>query len=106
MSTIRGSAHYAGLLPVELSDDPPPARPTPLEKHPLPQAPPRKQIWRAFAYFMMTFCIGIAATLAWQSYGNAARQMIANAYAQVGSFAPWRALTAQKAPDTIAPAAS
>jgi len=55
---------------------------------------------------MMTFCIGVAATLAWQSYGDAARQMIANSHPQFGWLIPQRALTVQKAPDMIAPAAS
>ena len=26
--------------------------------------------------FLITFCIGVAATLGWQSYGDAAREMI------------------------------
>jgi hypothetical protein len=33
----------------------------------------------AFAYYMIVFSIGIAATLAWQTYGDAARQLIAPA---------------------------
>ena len=33
----------------------------------------------AFAYYMIVFSIGIAATLAWQNYGDAARQLIAPA---------------------------
>jgi len=33
----------------------------------------------AFAYYMIVFSIGIAATLAWQIYGDAARQLIAPA---------------------------
>src|SRR5260221_6070643 len=31
----------------------------------------------AFAYYMIVFSVGVAATLAWQSYGDAARQLIA-----------------------------
>src|SRR6266446_9504629 len=30
----------------------------------------------AFAYYMIVFSVGIAATLAWQTYGDAARQLI------------------------------
>jgi hypothetical protein len=32
-----------------------------------------------FAYYLIVFSVGIAATLAWQSYGDAARQLIAPA---------------------------
>jgi hypothetical protein len=38
--------------------------------------------------FLITFCIGIAATLGWQSYGDAAREMIASSYPQLGWVAP------------------
>ena len=31
----------------------------------------------AFAYYMIVFSVGVAATLAWQTYGDAARQLIA-----------------------------
>src|SRR5207245_2437913 len=34
--------------------------------------------------FLITFCIGVAATLAWQSYGDAARETISSAYPQLG----------------------
>ena len=34
------------------------------------------------------FCMGIAATLAWQSYGDAAREMIAGSYPQLGWLEP------------------
>jgi hypothetical protein len=33
----------------------------------------------AFAYYVIVFSVGVAATLAWQSYGDAVRQMIASA---------------------------
>jgi hypothetical protein len=42
--------------------------------------------------FLITFCLGIAATLAWQSYGDRARGMIANLYPQLGWLAPQAAL--------------
>ena len=38
--------------------------------------------------FLITFCIGVAATLGWQSYGDAAREMIASSYPQFGWVAP------------------
>src|ERR1700732_3937545 len=43
---------------------------------------------RDLARFLITFCIGVAATLAWQSYGDAAREMIANSSPQLGWVAP------------------
>jgi len=53
--------------------------------------------------FLITFCIGVAATLAWQSYGDPARETIASAYPQLGWLAP-QAAVAQTAPTTIAAA--
>src|SRR6266852_8077731 len=55
--------------------------------------------------FLITFCVGVAATLAWQSYGDAAREAVANTYPQLGWLAPQPAPTAQNAPDVIALAA-
>jgi hypothetical protein len=53
--------------------------------------------------FLITFSIGVAVTLAWQSYGDAAREMIASSSPQLGWLAPQDAV-AQTAP--IAPTAS
>jgi len=52
--------------------------------------------------FLMAVCVGIAATLAWQSYGDAARQIVANSYPQLAWLAP-EAAVAQTAPATPAP---
>ena len=38
--------------------------------------------------FLFTFCIGIAATLAWQTYGDQAREMIAGSYPQLAWLSP------------------
>jgi predicted negative regulator of RcsB-dependent stress response len=38
--------------------------------------------------FLMTFCIGVAATLGWQAYGDQAREMAAAAYPQLVWLAP------------------
>jgi peptidoglycan hydrolase CwlO-like protein len=59
----------------------------------------------ALVRFLITLCIGVAATLAWQSYGDAARAMIANSYPQLGWLAPQTESVAQNAPDVIALAA-
>ena len=109
MSTVRGSAHYEGLLPIEPSDEPPPIRPTILED-PFPngQSPLRKRASRALSRFLAIFCVGVGTTLAWQSYGDAAREMIANSYPQLAWLAPRPLPIAQNVPgmiDLAAPAA-
>src|SRR6266536_1192705 len=63
-----------------------------------------KRSSRTFARLLITFCIGIAATLAWQSYGDAARKMIANSSPQLSWLAPQDA-PAQTPPNMVAPAA-
>jgi len=59
---------------------------------------------RALAHFLITFCIGVGATLAWQSYGGAAREMISRSFPQLGWLAAQAAPIAQTAPDDIASA--
>jgi hypothetical protein len=60
---------------------------------------------KRFRRFLIIFCIGVAATSAWQSYGDAARAMIANSSPQLGWLAPQAAPLAQTASDMVAPAA-
>ncbi len=101
MSTMPNPAQselYAGLLPVEPLAEPPPVRPTTLENDP-PQSrrPLRKRASRAFTRYLIAFFIGVTATLAWQSYGDAARQIIASSYPQLG----WLALRAAPFAPTI-----
>jgi hypothetical protein len=48
----------------------------------------RRRVLVTAARVAATFCIGVAATLAWQPYGDAARMMIANASPQLGWLAP------------------
>jgi hypothetical protein len=38
---------------------------------------------QSFMGFLITLCIGVAATLGWQSYGDAAREMIASSHPQL-----------------------
>src|SRR5260370_8752536 len=56
--------------------------------------------------FLIIFCLGVAAAIAWQSYGDAAREMIANSYPQLSWLAPQAASLAQTASDMPAPAPS
>jgi hypothetical protein len=107
MSTIRGSANYAGLLPIKLSDEPPPIRPTTLENERFPDGRRslRKRASRALYRFVIAFCSGVAATLAWQWYGDASREMIARSYPQLGWLAARPLSTAQSALGMRGPAA-
>jgi len=96
---------YAGLLPVEPLAEPPPVRPTTLENAPPQSRQPslRKRASRAFTRYLIAFFIGVTATLAWQSYGDEAKEMIANSYPQLGWWlAPQAGPVAQNAPETIA----
>jgi len=65
-----------------------------------------KRASRSLTRFLIIFCFGVAATLAWQSYGDAAREMIANSYPQLSWLAPQAAPLAQTASDMPAPAPS
>jgi hypothetical protein len=97
MTTMRGPGQYAGLLPV-------PIRPATLENNPFPngQQSLRKRLLRALSRFLIAFCIGVAATLAWWSFSDAPRQMIANSYPVLGWLAPPAEPVAQGAPNMIA----
>ena len=83
-------------------------RPADLKNERSPSGRPSlgKRTALALARFLITFCIGVAATLAWQSYSDAVGQMIASSSWQLGWLAPQAAPIAQTAPDVIAPAAS
>ena len=59
--------------PADLSNDP-----SPSGRH-----APGRRASRSLARFLVTACIGVAATLAWQSYGGAAKQMIASSAPQL-----------------------
>ena len=52
--------------------------------------------------FLIAFCVGVAATLAWQSHGDAVRQIIANSYPQLAWLAP-EAAVAETVPAAIVP---
>jgi hypothetical protein len=108
MPSPAQSEFSEGSLPIKPSVEAPVIRPTDLRSD---QSAKRRQslgmrVPLALARFLITFCVGVAATLAWQSYGDAAREMIANSSPQLGWLAPQSASVAQGAPDSIAPAAS
>jgi hypothetical protein len=62
-----------------------------------------------FVRFLLVFFIGVGTTLAWQSYGNAARRMVANLSPALGWLAPplaSAALPAAPGSASAAPAAA
>jgi hypothetical protein len=56
----------------------------------------------AFSRFLIAFCIGVTATVAWQSYEEAAREMVASSFPHLRWLAPRAEATAQNASETIA----
>lgn len=95
MGAMPGPAQsrlYAGLLPVELSVEAVAARATVPKDDQLQDRRPSvaRRASGSVARFLIAFYIGVAATLAWQSYGDAARQFIAKLSPQLG----WLALRA------------
>jgi hypothetical protein len=126
MITKTGFAHssYAGLLPIEPSDDffrPIALRPEPIDLKPEPidlkpepidltpedvpfpnWEPSAGKYPRSLARVMIAFCTGVAITLLWQSsYGDAARERIAKLYLLVGWPAARPPITAE---NVISPA--
>jgi hypothetical protein len=91
---------YPGLLPVEPSLEAPAVHMADLKNDGFQNAHPShgKRASRRLARFLITFYIGVAATLAWQSYSDAARQIIASLSPQLGWLAP-QAADAQDVPD-------
>ena len=61
---------------------------------------------RGLARFLIIFSIGIGATLGWQSFGDAARAMLANPSPQLGWLAPQTAPLAQTTPSMVVPPAA
>jgi hypothetical protein len=59
-----------------------------------PSKRPRRRAPGSFSRLILAFGVGVGATLAWQSYGDTARQVIAGSYPQLGWLAP-RAAAAQ-----------
>ncbi len=55
---------------------------------------------------IIMFCIGVAATSAWQSYGDTARKTIASSFRKLGWLAPQPTPVAQNTPDAYSPIAA
>src|SRR5260370_7768624 len=101
MPSPEQSRLYAGLLPaIELSVETPICA-ADLENDRSAKDEPAsgEDTLRRLARSVITFYIGVAATLAWQSYGDEARQTIANLSPQLSWLAP-QAAAAATVPDT------
>ena len=81
MPSPKQSEFFAASLLVKPSAEAPSVRPADLKNHQLPD----RWAWLgklaplAFARYLIAFFIGVTATVAWQTYGDAAREMIAPA---------------------------
>jgi hypothetical protein len=83
--------------PVEVAEEPPPP----------PRRPLGRRALRRFLRVMITLGVGVVGTLAWQTFGDDARQMMAMGYPdQLGWIAPQAAPTAPATPSAPAPLAS
>lgn len=71
-------------------------------RFPIPRPSLGKQVLRALARFLIISGIGVAGTLAWQSYGDVARGMIAELSPRLAWLAPPVGI-AQTMPDMTAP---
>src|SRR5215470_8159927 len=89
----------SSLTAPELSNEPPPH---PSELNMVTRARFRlaKFVPFAFARFLMIFFIGVAATLAWESHGDAARERIVSWSPHLGWLAP-PAAPASASPDQL-----
>jgi hypothetical protein len=82
--STAGPDFSAGPRMTEPSLDPTP-RPPDVNDNPLPtdRPSPGRRTSRRLARFVMAVCVGVAATLSWQSYGGVTKQMIANSAPQL-----------------------
>jgi hypothetical protein len=94
-----GAAMYSTFTPTQ-SEFPThlrAARPTvdPLTKRPSLA----RRVRRGSTRFLVIFCLGVGTTLAWQSYGDAAREMIVKSSPQFAWLAPNVVTAAAASPD-------
>ena len=103
MSSTR-SEFSAGRRATKPSVDPT-LQPADLKNEAFPSRRPSlaKRASRAVVRFLIAFCVGVAATLVWQSYGDAAREMIASSSPRLVWLAPQTAPAAPPAPAAPSP---
>jgi hypothetical protein len=66
----------------------PPLHPSEFERLENEHRSTTRRVVAGFARVAVIFCIGVAATLAWQTYGNAARQAVASLSPRLGWLTP------------------
>src|SRR5215470_5371564 len=98
-----------GSLPVKPLVEAAAIRPADLKSDRFPGK--RQSLWKrvplAVTRFLITFGVGVGATLAWQSHGDTARETIANmSPQQLGWLAPQAAPVAQNVADPVSSAAA
>ena len=106
MPSPTQSEHSIESLPASLFDIPaeaPTIRPADQrnDRYPNGRSSVGKRALLALVRFLIIFSIGVSVTLAWQSYGDPAREMIASSYAQLSWLAPQAEPVAQNAPDVL-----
>src|SRR5260370_3076112 len=82
MPSRAQSEFYKGLLPIELRDEAPIVFTADLKNDRFANGQPSasEESSRPLARLLIPFCIGVTATLTWQSYNDAAKQIIARGY--------------------------
>ena len=96
----RWAIEEPSVEPIEETSAEPAMDPADVERLLNPRVRLGKRVSRAVARFLIIFCIGVVATLAWQSYGDATREMIASSSPQgLG----WLAPSAAPAMQAVAP---
>jgi hypothetical protein len=94
-------------MPSPTQSDPVEALPTVLpadlknDRYPNGRSSVGRRALTALVRFLTIFCIGVSATLAWQSYGEVVREMVASSYPQLSWLAPQAEPVPQNAPDVI-----
>ncbi len=71
------------------------------DRYPDGQSSVSKRALITLVRYLIIFCIGVSATLAWQSYGNAVRELIVSSYPQLSWLTPQGEPIPQNAPDVI-----
>jgi hypothetical protein len=84
--------------------DAPTVDPADHKNHQFPRGrwPFAKRAHFAVARFLITFSIAVTATVAWQSYGDAARAIVANSFQQLDWLTPQASPIAQRTSDVSA----
>jgi hypothetical protein len=101
MASPAKSEFYSRVLPVEQEVEAPDISPADLKGGRLSNGR-RNQASLTLPGLVIAFCVGAAAMWAWQSYGDAAREMIASAFPELGWLAPQGEPAAQNATNLIA----